>query len=204
MKRIFAALSVALFAVAFCVVAKGAGAAGADPAAAAITGFYDTLLGTMKAGGTVKSRYDRLKPAIERAFDLQGMTALSVGPTWDSISAADQKALVEAFERMTVANYASNFDSYGGQKFTVDPAVLARGDEKFVKSTMTQPHGDPIAFNYRMHQVGSDWKVLDVYLAGNISQLAQKRADFAATLASGGPEGLAKQINALADRQLGG
>ncbi len=62
---------------------------------------------------------------------------------------------------------------------------------------------DTIAFNYRMHQAGSDWKITDVYLAGNISQMAQKRSDFAATLASGGPQGLAKRINALTDQMLG-
>jgi phospholipid transport system substrate-binding protein len=50
--------------------------------------------------------------------------------------------------------------------------------------------------------VGSDWKITDVYLAGNISQMAQKRSDFASTLASGGPQALTKRINALADQML--
>ena len=84
----------------------------------------------MKAGGTTKSRYDKLKPAIEQAFDIPGMTALSVGPSWSSISPADQKALIEAFDRMTIANYARNFDSYSGEKFTVDPAVTERGSRQ--------------------------------------------------------------------------
>ena len=88
-------------------------------------GFYDALVASMKSGGTAKSRYDKLKPAVEQAFDLPGMTALSVGPSWSSIAPADQKALIEAFERMTIANYARNFDSYSGEKFTVDPAVIA-------------------------------------------------------------------------------
>jgi phospholipid transport system substrate-binding protein len=157
----------------------------------------------MKAGGSAKSRYDKLKPAVEQDFDLAGMTALSVGPTWSSTSAADQKTLVDAFERMTIANYARNFDSYSGEKFTVDPAVSERGTEKFVKSAMQPAKGDAIAFNYRLHQAGNGWKILDVYLAGNISQLAQKRADFASTLGASGPQGLAKKINALADQELG-
>jgi ABC-type transporter MlaC component len=62
---------------------------------------------------------------------------------------------------------------------------------------------DTIAFNYRMHQVGSDWKITDVLLAGNISQMAQKRSDFASTLATSGPQGLAKRMNALTDQMLG-
>jgi hypothetical protein len=45
-------------------------------------------------------------------------------------------------------------------------------------------------------------KVTDVYLAGNISQMAQKRSDFAATFASGGASGLTKRINALTDQML--
>src|ERR1043166_8658643 len=75
----------------------------ADPAAAPVQNFYDGLVASMKAGGTVKSRYDKLKPVVEQSFDLPGMTALSVGTGWSSMSAADQKALTDAFERMTIA-----------------------------------------------------------------------------------------------------
>ena len=79
---------------------------------------------------------------------------------------------------MTVANYARNFDSYSGEKFTVDPAVTERGSDKFVKSTLKPASGDAIPFNYRMHQADGGWKIEDIYLNGNISQLAQKRSDF--------------------------
>lgn len=174
----------------------------ADPAVEQIQGFYDALIASMKSGGTTKSRYEKLKPAIEKAFDLPAMTAAAIGPGWATASDADKKALIDAFSRMTIANYAKNFDSYGGEKFTVEPASIARGSDHFVKSAM-KTSSETIAFNYRMHQAGSDWKITDVLLAGNISQMAQKRSDFAGTLASGGPQGLAKKINALADQTLG-
>jgi phospholipid transport system substrate-binding protein len=173
----------------------------ADPAVAQVQGFYDALQASMKSGGTAKSRYEKLKPAVEKAFDLSAMTATAVGPTWASLPDADKKALTEAFSRMTIANYAKNFDSYNGEKFTVEPASITRGSDHFVKSTM-KTSKETIAFNYRTHQMGSDWKITDVYLAGNISQMAQKRSDFASTLASGGASGLAKKINALADQEL--
>lgn len=174
----------------------------ADPAVAQVQGFYDALLSSMKAGGSAKSRYEKLKPAVEKAFDLQAMTAAAVGPAWASASEADKKALVDAFSRMTIANYAKNFDSYSGEKFIVEPASIVRGSDHFVKSTM-KTSNDAIAFNYRLHQVGSDWKITDVLLAGNISQMAQKRSDFATTLASGGPGALTKRLNALSDQMLG-
>ena len=177
--RILVALSLAVLISAMAAPAR---AQQSDPAAATIQNFYDALIAGMKAGGTTKSRYEKLKPAVDQAFDISGMTALSVGPTWSSIPPADQKALIEAFDRMTVANYARNFDSYSGEKFTVDPAVAARGSDKFVKSTLKPADGDTIPFNYRMHQVDGSWKIEDIYLNGNISQMAQKRSDFGATL----------------------
>jgi phospholipid transport system substrate-binding protein len=193
-----AALAAALLVSAMALPAQ---AQGNDPAAS-VQNFYDALIASMKAGGTAKTRYEKLKPAVEQDFDLAGMTALSVGPTWASIPAADQKALVDAFERMTIANYARNFDSFHGEKFFVDSEVQTRGTDKLVKSTMNPGSSDAVAFNYRLHQAGNNWKIVDVYLAGNISQLAQKRADFATTLSSSGPQGLAKKIDALADQEL--
>ena len=173
----------------------------ADPAVAQVQGFYDTLIASMKMGGSAKGRYDKLKPGVEKAFDLAAMTATAVGPTFAAMSDADKKALIDAFSRNIIASYAKNFDSFGGEKFTVEPQSIARGSDHFVKSTLNTGK-ETIAFNYRTHQVGSDWKVTDVYLAGNISQMAQKRSDFAATLASGGPQGLAKKIDALTDQML--
>lgn len=206
MNRVLKNLSLALVLAgapaAFLLQAVPVRAQAADPAVEQIQGFYDTLTASMKSGGSTKSRFDKLKPAVEKAFDLQTMTATAVGPSWATASDADKKALVDAFTRMTVANYAKNFNSYSGEKFTVEPASIVRGTDHFVKSTM-KTSSDTIAFNYRMHQVGSDWKITDVLLAGNISQMAQKRSDFASTLASGGPQGLAKRMNALTDQMLG-
>jgi len=205
MNRVLKSLSVALMLTAapalMAIETVPVQAQAADPAVEQVQGFYDALQASMKSGGTAKSRYEKLKPAVEKAFDLPAMTATAVGPAWASASDADKKALVDAFSRMTIANYAKNFDSYGGEKFTVEPASVARGSDHFVKSAM-KTSKESIAFNYRTHQVGSEWKITDVYLAGNISQMAQKRSDFAATLASGGASGLAKRINALTDQML--
>ena len=205
MNRILKSFSVALMLAAapaaVMLPLQAAQAQAADPAVAQVQGFYDALTASMKSGGSAKGRYDKLKPAVEKAFDLNAMTATAIGPSFATMSDADKKALTDAFSRNIIATYAKNFDSYGGEKFTVEPASITRGTDHFVKSTM-KTSSETIAFNYRTHQVGSDWKITDVYLAGNISQMAQKRSDFASTLASGGAQGLIKQINALTDKML--
>ncbi len=202
LKSFAVALMLAAAPAALTISAQPAQAQAADASAAQVQGFYDTLTAAMKMGGSAKGRYDKLRPAVEKAFDMPAMTATAVGPSFAAMSDADKKALTEAFTRMTVANYAKSFDSFSGEKFTVEPASIARGSDRFVKSTM-KTSSETIAFNYRTHQVGSDWKITDVYLAGNISQMAQKRSDFASTLASGGASGLTKRINALTDQMLG-
>lgn len=206
MTRIFKSMAVALMLAAapaaLTFPAQPAQAQAADPSVAQVKGFYDALTASMKMGGSAKGRYEKLLPAVEKAFDLPAMTAVAVGPSFAGLPDADKKALIEAFTRMTVANYAKNFDSFNGETFTVEPASIARGSDKFVKSVM-KTKNETIAFNYRTHQVGGDWKITDIYLAGNISQMAQKRSDFASTFASGGAAGLTKRMNALTDQMLG-
>jgi phospholipid transport system substrate-binding protein len=104
---------------------------------------------------------------------------------------------------MTIANYVKNFDSFSGEKFIVEPASIARppSTDKLVKSTLKTAK-ESIPFNYRMHLAGAEWKIEDIYLNGNISQMAQRRSDFSATFAASGAAGLTKKINALADQML--
>jgi phospholipid transport system substrate-binding protein len=171
-----------------------------DPAAQAVQSFYDTLVDTMKHGKElgIKGRYEKLKPAVEQAYDIADMTKFVVGPSWSTISAEDQKALQAAWERMTIASYAKNFDDYGGEKFTVDPTTTTVGADKRVTSKLATGN-QTIPFNYRMRQVGGSWKILDVYLNGSISELATRRSDFGATVSSGGAPALIKKINDLSD-----
>ncbi len=67
-----------------------------------------------------------MAPAVDATFNIPVMTAFAVGPAWASASAEDKAALIAAFRKYTIANYAKNFDSYNGEKITVDPMVLTR------------------------------------------------------------------------------
>lgn len=185
--------------------APAASAADADPAVATVQGFYDTLLASMKGGKALgaQGRFAKLKPAVDQAFDIGTMIKYSVGESWATMAPADQKALTDAFERMTAAQYAGNFDSFGGEKFVVDPNVQIRGTDRYVSSKLVTS-GDTVTFIYRLRQFGSSWRIIDILLEGNISQLAVYRSDFAATVKAGGAAALVTKINALADKALKG
>ena len=175
----------------------------ADPAVATVQGFYDTLLASMKGGKALgaQGRFAKLKPAVDQAFDIGTMIKYSVGESWATTAPADQKALTDAFERMTAAQYAGNFDSFGGEKFVVDPDVQVRGTDRYVSSKLVASD-QTVTFIYRLRQFGSSWRIIDILLEGNISQLAVYRSDFAATVKAGGAAALVTKINALADKAL--
>lgn len=177
-----------------------------DPAARQIVTFTDTLLDTMKQAKQlgINGRFNKLKPVIEQTFDIPTMTRLAVGPAWGTLSQAEQGALTEAFERMTLANYARNFDGFSGEKFVVDPNVQTRDQDRIVQTTLVPAHDAPIPFIYRMRQTGGAWKVIDIFLNGYVSELATRRSDFAATISAGGSPALLKRINALTDKLLAG
>ncbi|QJU57518.1 hopanoid biosynthesis protein HpnM [Sphingomonas sp. AP4-R1] len=171
-----------------------------DPAQATIAALDDGLLSIMKAGKAAGAarRGAMIGPVVDRAYDLPLMTRLSVGPAWNGMAAADQTALVAAFRRLTVAQYAANFDGFSGETFTIAPKVEERAGDKLVRTTLTPKTGDPVAISYRMRQSGGQWKIIDVFYKNSISQLATRRSDFAAALAAGGAKGLIAHLDRLA------
>jgi phospholipid transport system substrate-binding protein len=178
-------------------------AAPGDPAAARVEGFDEALISAMKAGAAAgpRGRGRTLAPAVESGFDLPTMTRFAVGPAWASMTEAQHTALIGAFTRYTVASYASNFDSYGGQKFQIQ-AVQTRGPDKIVPVQLTSPHGAPVTLIYRLHETPSGWKIIDIYFNG-ISQLTTRRADFAQPLNMGGAAGLISHLDALTQKLEG-
>jgi phospholipid transport system substrate-binding protein len=181
-------------------VADSACAADSDPAAAQVQTLTASLLKSMQAGAALSmaERYRNLEPVIERVFALPLVTRLSVGPEWASFPPDQQQALVTAFSRYTVANYAHNFRKFDGQKFEVDDAVVSRGEDKIVRTRIVQPHDSPVSMLYRMHEVDGAWKIIDVYTEG-ISALALRRSDFASAIASGGAPTLTSHLNKVSD-----
>lgn len=169
-----------------------------DPARATVQSLDDGLLVIMKAKSSEKSRAQSIAPVIERTFDLPLMTRLAVGPSWTTIAPSDQQALVAAFRRMTIAQYAANFDSWSGESFIIAPQVDSRAGDRLVRTTLNARGKDPIAISYRLRATGGDWKIIDVFYRNSISQIATRRSDFSSVLAKEGAKGLVAHLDKLA------
>ena len=178
-------------------------AAISDPAAVQVQTLTSSLLKSMRAGTaeSMTERYRELEPVIERVFALPLVTRLSVGPDWANFSPDQQKDLIVAFTRYTVANYAYNFRDFDGQKFEIEDDVMSRGEEKIVRTRVIPSHDTPVSLHYRMREVDGTWKIIDVYSNG-VSELALRRSDFSAAIAAGGAPVLIAHLNKVSDRLM--
>ena len=200
---VIAKLAMLLYAVFFLPVPDSASAAVSDPAVIQVQTLTDALLKSMRAGTTISmtERYKQLDPVIEQVFAMPLVTRLAVGPEWAKFPPDQQKSLIAAYTRFTVANYAHNFHDFDGQKFEIDDNVLSRGDDKIVRTRVIPAHDVPVSLLYRMHEVDGTWRVIDV-ISDGVSQLALRRADFAVAIAAGGAPALIAHLNKSSDALL--
>lgn len=166
------ALPPALVVVALAISTTGAAADAIadDPAVVTVTAFDAALMACLH-GNTVP-----LTAAIGSQFDVPTMAAFIVGPNWSGMAAADRKLVGAALQRYLTARFATEFDTFNGEQFHVDPAVQTRGPDKLVRTEVTQRNADPTHLDYRLRAHDGRWRIIDVYYNG-ISQLTSERME---------------------------
>jgi len=174
--------------VGFALPAAAHGQSGGGPAAP-IAALNAALRAGMQAGRATPfaTRVARLRPAVEGAFDLPAILAASVGPRFAGFPDAGKAALLAAFTEFTVATWASNFDSDGGEVFEVVAETRASGADQVVTTRIVPPGGEATRLDYVMRQGAGGWKAVDILLSGTISRVAVQRSDFRSLVAGGDP-----------------
>ena len=166
------------------------------PAAATISAFYDTLIEVMKQAKTLgfKGRYEKLDPAMRRAYNLPLMTRLSVGPDWQKLSPEQQSALTAAFSDFSISTYASRFNGYSGERFEVNPEPVSTAGGVIVSTKLIESDGNVVELNYLLREGEGGWQIIDVFLKGTVSELATRRSEFSAVLRRDGAGALLQLI----------
>lgn len=159
--------------------------------------FHAKLIEIMREAKDLgaQGRFDRLRPTMEATFDLPAMTRIAIGPPWSKMARDQQAALTQAFSEWSIATYANRFNGYSGETFTTVGETVLRSGDHLVRTTLDRTDGEPVQLNYLLRQgTGGDWRIVDVYLTGTISELASRRSEFATVLAEGGPERLTAEL----------
>ena len=147
---------------------------------------------SLKAGAKKSERLDQLRQAIYPKFDFAEMAKRSLGAQWQRRSPEEQREFVKLFTDLLENAYFDNIETYDGEKVTI---TGEKQDQDFaeVSSKITTKKGEEIAVNYKLRQVGSDWKVYDVVIE-NISLVNNYRSQFNRVIAQSSFEDLLRRM----------
>lgn len=161
-----------------------------DPAVGTVRTLYGSFTAALKASpGDVGARAAAIGPTLAETMDFPAMARIAVGPKWQGFTPEQQAALTETFGQYFTATYATRLAQAAGGTFTVKPGVETRGENRLVQSEATNAEGDSSQVDYLVGQTG---RIRDVYLNGDVSEIAVLRGTFADPLKAGGADELLK------------
>lgn len=160
-----------------------------ESASDVVKNFYSVLTETMKQGEQLgfDGRFKKLEPAIKEAFNLPLMARYAAGSAWREAKEEERNKLIEAFTSFSVANYASQFKKFDGEKFEVIGEKPASGGGIIVETKIVPRDEAPVTINYllRADDKGKQ-KIVDVFLNASISELSTRRSEFMAIIRRSG------------------
>ncbi len=176
-------------------------AAQEHPARAVIERFQENLLAVMKDAKSlgVKGRYERLEPRIEEAFHLSLMIRIATGSFWKKATEAQRSQLVAAFKHMSTSTYANRFDGYSGEVFEIVGQRPGPQNTVLLKTRIVSSDNTSAKLTYVMKEIKDRWRIVDVLLDNDISELAVRRSEYSRLLKKEGVDALIATLNNKAD-----
>jgi len=182
MKSIFRIIPV----IAALVIASAA-AAENDPAAQ-VKLLCDRLIEVMKQGNQLgfEGREKMLRPVLVSAYDMQALTKSTLGLAANKLTPEETDKLAEAYGRFSVATYADQFKSWGGEKFEIEAPRPSTNGNMVVPSYIVGGDGVRTGIDYLVHESDGSWRIIDVLFQGSVSQVAVRRSEFVPIFRSNG------------------
>ncbi len=171
-----------------------------------VQSLNNTLLATMKDARRLgfDGRYKLLAPVLRGSFNYPLMAEVVAGGYWERLTADERTELVKAFTEMSIATFAARFDGYSGEQFVADGEKPALRGAVLVKNKLVEHSGKAVPIDYLLRRFPDGWRIIDVFLDANYSELAIKRSEYSSILERQGFNGLMKAIKAkIAQLQAG-
>jgi len=166
-------------------------------AAPPVEKLHANLLEIMRSADELgyAGRFEHISPVVSETFDLPFMAAKSMGRHWKKLPESDQERWLVLFTRHISANYAGQFTGFTGETFETVGEEEAIRDTRVVRTRLTRPGEEDVQLNYRLREVDGQWRIIDIYLNGTVSELALRRSEYSSVLKREGFEKLLSTID---------
>jgi phospholipid transport system substrate-binding protein len=181
-------------AVAALVVAAGLAVAAAGPRDV-VRALADEVLVVLKNKSLSSAqKREQIETIADRGVDFATLSKLVLARNLSRFSPEELAQFQKEFRRHLSVTYGDSVDSYKNQEVEITgDREEARGDVT-VKTKITRGGGaDDILVDYRLRQVGGEWKIIDFVVEG-VSLVSNFRSQFQDLLANQTPAQLVALI----------
>jgi phospholipid transport system substrate-binding protein len=134
---------------------------------------------------TDQQRAAKLKPMLEKYFDMPAIAKYMLGSYWRKATPQEQSDFTATLTDFLALAYGKRFSSYTGHEMSVG-RVRDEGDGRTtVFSTVKLPNGDPARVDWTIEAAGDSYKIADVKVEG-LSLADTHRQEFASVISSNG------------------
>jgi len=171
-----------------------------DTPEATVASLHRGLVAASQAhpGNDVDARFKALEPLVEQTHDLAYIAEFALRKQWPTLSDADKKRFIAAFEKLSVMTYATRFKNVTEGTFKSGPATIESGRAHVLTSIPRQGQPD-VSLDYMLEQKSASWRIINI-IADGVSDLALKRAEYQRILGSGSLDDLIKELEAQTAR----
>jgi phospholipid transport system substrate-binding protein len=132
-----------------------------------------------------KQRAAKLKPLLERYFDMPTIARYMLGTYWRRATPEEQTEFTAVLTDFLALAYGKRFATYTGHQMDIG-RVRDEGDGRsIVFSTVKLPSGEPARVDWTIDQAGDTFKIADVKVEG-LSLADTHRQEFASVISRNG------------------
>ncbi len=149
---------------------------------------------------TVRDREQRIRGLLQDHFDIPAISRYVLGRYSVGASRQEQDTFADLFQRWLVVTYTGSVKGFSEAAWTV---VRTRPDGAagvVVSSEIPREQSRPVEIDWRLHQDGGQYKIVDVSLEG-ISLVLVEREEAAAIIQRNG--GTVTGLNEALERRFG-
>lgn len=134
---------------------------------------------------TDQQRAAKLKPLIEKYFDMPAIARYVLGAYWRKATPEEQSEFTAVLTDFLALAYGKRFATYTGHDMAVE-RVRDEGDGRTtVFSTVKLPNGEPARVDWTVEQADGSYKIADVKVEG-LSLADTHRQEFASVISKNG------------------
>ncbi len=158
-----------------------------------VESFHKALISAMQAT-TDETRRAIVDEAINNHFQIHTIARISLGRNWRTLQSDEQSDYMALMEELISTTYASRFDKFDNQTFTIMSSSPIASNRARVKSILNTK-SEVVNLDYQLQFSEESWRIYDI-VANGVSDLSLKRSNYASLFADGGLHAITADIRA--------